>query len=96
MVDGEDLGFFRFNPVDYSVALNDKLAKIILPDLGDNPPQPGKLDQLLNGRQNKLGEQLSVPGRISGDKQQNPVKIIQRLLCPGYSSHRAIRRRASS
>ena len=96
MVDSEDLGFIRFEPVYYAVALNDKFAKMLLPELGDNPSRHGKLDQLLGGRKNTFGEQLRIPGRISGDKQQNRVKIIQRLFCPGYSSHRAIRRRASS
>ena len=92
----ENLDLIEKHSVDDAVALHNNLPNILSADFRDNAPRKWKLDQTLRGSKNALRHDFSVSRSVARDEEKNCIKVIQRLFCPGYLSHRAIRRRASS
>ncbi len=83
-------------PVDDPVAPHNDFPNVFLSDLRDNAAQTRKLRKAIRGLEHAFHEYLGVSRSVAGNEKTNRIEIIQRLGCPGYSSHRAIRCRASA
>jgi hypothetical protein len=92
----ENLDFFGKSPVDDSVALENDLSDVLTSNLWDQTPRIRELSKALRGSEHAFRKQLGIPRGVTSYEKTNSIQIAQRLIGPGYLSHRTIRWRASS
>ena len=95
-MDGEHLYIVLMNPINDPVAVDADLSNGLVMHLRYNSAYAWMVGKSVGDLKRPVCEHGRDLWRISCDEQTDRLQVIQRLVCPPYFSHCAMRARASS